>query len=226
MKTRDRILECALQLFNEKGEPNVSTMEVANEMGISPGNLYYLFHGKEPLLLGLFERFQAELAPLLDPPHDVELAPEDYWLFLHLIVERLAHYRFLFQDLSNLAGRLPKLAKGIRNLLNALKRTLASLLAQLKAKGQLVSDTQALGQLVEQITMTLLFSLDYQRILDRGGEVRLVVYQIMMLVAPHLLPPIKVATGEMGDPHPSHRVVDGSLVHGVETSGAGAGVSP
>ncbi len=44
--------------------------------------------------------------------------PEDYWLFLHLIVERLAHYRFLFQDLSNLAGRLPKLAKGIRNLLN------------------------------------------------------------------------------------------------------------
>jgi len=36
MKTRDRILECALQLFNQKGEPNVSTMEVANEMGISP----------------------------------------------------------------------------------------------------------------------------------------------------------------------------------------------
>ena len=56
MKTRDRILECALQLFNHKGEPNVSTMEVANEMGISPGNLYYHFHGKEPLVLGLFER--------------------------------------------------------------------------------------------------------------------------------------------------------------------------
>ena len=110
MKTRDRILECALQLFNHKGEPNVSTMEVANEMGISPGNLYYHFHGKEPLVLGLFERFQNELAPLLDPPADAQLKPEDYWLFLHLIIERMAHYRFLFQDLSNLAGRLPKLA--------------------------------------------------------------------------------------------------------------------
>ena len=141
MKTRDRILECALQLFNHKGEPNVSTMEVANEMGISPGNLYYHFHGKEPLVLGLFERFQNELAPLLDPPADAQLKPEDYWLFLHLIIERMAHYRFLFQDLSNLAGRLPKLAKGIRNLLTALKRTLASLLARLKAAGQLVSDT-------------------------------------------------------------------------------------
>ena len=176
MKTRDRILECALQLFNHKGEPNVSTMEVANEMGISPGNLYYHFHGKEPLVLGLFERFQCELAPLLDPPADAQLEAEDYWLFLHLIVERMAHYRFL------------------RHLLTALKRTLASLLARLKAAGQLVSDTQALGQLVEQITLTLLFSLDYQRILDREGEVRVVVYQIMMLVAPHLLPTARQAT--------------------------------
>ena len=194
MKTRDRILECALQLFNHKGEPNVSTMEVANEMGISPGNLYYHFHGKEPLVLGLFERFQCELAPLLDPPADAQLEAEDYWLFLHLIVERMAHYRFLFQDLSNLAGRLPKLAKGIRSLLTALKRTLASLLARLKASGQLVSSTQALGQLVEQITLTLLFSLDYQRILDREGEVQVVVYQIIMLVAPHLLPTARQAT--------------------------------
>ena len=194
MKTRDRILECALLLFNHKGEPNVSTMEVANEMGISPGNLYYHFHGKEPLVLGLFERFQSELAPLLDPPPGAQLEAQDYWLFLHLIVERLAHYRFLFQDLSNLTSRLPKLERGIRHLLTALKRTLASLLARLQAAGQLVSSTQALGQLVEQITMTLLFSLDYQRILDREGEVQVVVYQIMMLVAPPLLPAARETT--------------------------------
>ncbi|MDH1264102.1 TetR/AcrR family transcriptional regulator [Pseudomonas sp. GD03944] len=186
MKTRERILECALMLFNQHGEPNVSTLEIANELEISPGNLYYHFHGKEPLILGLFERFQADIAPLLDPPDDVRLDAEDYWLFLHLIVEKLAQYRFLFQDLSNLAGRLPKLARGIRNWLNALKRTLASLLARLKAQGQLTSDTPSLGQLVEQITLTLLFSLDYQRIIGSEGESRLVVYQVMMLVAPHL----------------------------------------
>ncbi|MBX8493094.1 TetR/AcrR family transcriptional regulator [Pseudomonas cichorii] len=197
MKTRDRILECALTLFNQQGEPNVSTLEIANELGISPGNLYYHFHGKEPLVMGLFERFQAELAPLLDPPADARLNAEDYWLFLHLIVERLAHYRFLFQDLSNLASRLPKLARGIRNLLNSLKRTLASLLARLKAQGQLISETQALGQLVEQITMNLLFSLDYQRILGREGEVRVVVYQIMMLVTPHLVPTSRQAAEEL-----------------------------
>ncbi|BAN51012.1 TetR/AcrR family transcriptional regulator [Metapseudomonas resinovorans] len=188
MKTRDRILECALDLFNRNGEPNVTTLEIATELGISPGNLYYHFHGKEPLVMALFERFQEELAPLLDPPADARLDAEDYWLFLHLIVERLSQFRFLFQDLSNLAGRLPKLARGMRQWLNHLKRTLATLLARLKAERQLISDTEALGQLVEQITLTLLFSLDYQRVLGSGGEIRLVVYQVMMLVAPHLRP--------------------------------------
>ena len=186
MKTRDRILETALQLFNEQGEPNVSTLEIATEMGISPGNLYYHFHGKEPLTMQLLERFQADMAPLLDPPLEARLDVEDYWLFLHLIVERLASYRFLFQDLSNLSGRLHKLASGIRQWLNQLKRTLASLLARLKAEGLLVSEAQALGQLVEQITLTLLFSLDYQRILGTPGNSQLVVFQVMMLAAPHL----------------------------------------
>ncbi|ERI53234.1 TetR/AcrR family transcriptional regulator [Pseudomonas sp. NPDC077649] len=197
MKTRERILHTALQLFNQQGEPNVSTLEIANELEISPGNLYYHFHGKEPLVLELFERFQAEMAPLLDPPAEAQLDVEDYWLFLHLIVERLAQYRFLFQDLSNLAGRLPKLARGIRHWLNSLKRTLAALLARLMAEGQLVSDTRALGQLVEQITLTLLFSLDYQRILGSDGESRLVVYQVMMLVAPHLAAPSRFAAEQL-----------------------------
>lgn len=188
MKTRDRILECALTLFNEQGESNVSILEIANQLDISPGNLYYHFHGKEPIILELFERFREELAPLLDPPAGVLLSLDDYWLFLNLVVERLAHYRFFFHDLSNLAQRLPRLARGVRNWLNQLKRTLASMLAQLKAKGLLISDTQALGQLVEQISLTLLFSLDYQRIIGSRAEVRLVVYQVLMLVTPHLKP--------------------------------------
>lgn len=136
MKTRDRILECALHLFNQKGEPNVSTMEVANEMGISPGNLYYHFHGKEPLVLRS-NASGGELTPLLDPPADVQLAAEDYRLTLHRPSSAWPITASCSADLSNLAGRLPKLARGIRQLLNALKRTLASLLVpdQVQASG-------------------------------------------------------------------------------------------
>lgn len=188
MKTRDRILQCAKALFNEKGEAQVSTLEIANELGISPGNLYYHFHGKEPIILELFSQFREDLAPLLAPPADIELSLDDYWVFLSLLTERIAQYRFLFQDLASLAQRLPKLGKNVRNWLNHFKRSLALLLAQLHAKGWLTSDTLALGTLVELISLTLLYSLDYQRVVTNHAQVRITVYQVMMLVTPHLTP--------------------------------------
>ena len=43
MKTRDRIIERAIDMFNEKGAANVSTVQLSEALGISPGNLYYYF---------------------------------------------------------------------------------------------------------------------------------------------------------------------------------------
>lgn len=186
-KTRERILDCALHCFNARGEAQITTLEIATELGISPGNLYYHFHGKEPLLLALFERFRAALAPLLEPPPaQAQLEIEDYWLFLHLLVERLAEYRFLFQDLANLTVRVPALARGVRAWLNQLRRCLASLLGQLQGQARLRGEPPVLAQLVEQITLTLLFALDYQRVLGQPGGIEQVIYQVMMLVTPYL----------------------------------------
>src|SRR5690606_40008879 len=90
-----------------------------------------IFRGKEPLVLALFERFRQELAPLLQPPpDDTRLTLEDCWLFLHLLVERLEAYRFLFQDLANLAERQPALARGVRAWLGQLKHCLTDLLGR------------------------------------------------------------------------------------------------
>lgn len=70
MKTRERILDAALKLFNEQGTGAVSTNHIAEAAGISPGNLYYHFRNKEEIIRAIFER--------LFHAWDVELAiPED-----------------------------------------------------------------------------------------------------------------------------------------------------
>lgn len=50
MTTRERIIETALNLFNEQGYHNVSVREIARQLNISPGNLSYHFAQKEDIL--------------------------------------------------------------------------------------------------------------------------------------------------------------------------------
>ncbi|MGA1343220.1 MAG: TetR/AcrR family transcriptional regulator, partial [Hyphomonas sp.] len=65
MKTRDRILEVSLLLFNEEGEGVLSSVDVANALEISPGNLYYHFRGKDAIIRALFDRFEEEMRVIL-----------------------------------------------------------------------------------------------------------------------------------------------------------------
>ncbi len=55
MKTRDRIKATAVALFNEKGATNVSTVQISEVLGISPGNLYYYFDNKEHIIRCIWE---------------------------------------------------------------------------------------------------------------------------------------------------------------------------
>ena len=66
-KTRERILDTALQLFNEKKASNVSTVQISAAMKISPGNLYYYFANKEEIIRSIWEeRMLGEIEQLIE----------------------------------------------------------------------------------------------------------------------------------------------------------------
>jgi AcrR family transcriptional regulator len=59
-QTRALILETAMRLFQERGYEKTTMRAIAQEAGVSVGNAYYYFAGKEHLIQGFYDRIAAE----------------------------------------------------------------------------------------------------------------------------------------------------------------------
>ncbi len=61
-QTRALILETAMRLFQERGYDKTTMRAIAAEAGVSVGNAYYYFDGKEFLIQGFYDRMTYEHA--------------------------------------------------------------------------------------------------------------------------------------------------------------------
>ena len=97
MKTRDKILKTALALFNESGEAGVSLAQIAAELDISEGNLWYHFRTKRDLIAALLD----ELEQTIEQQH--ERPPADpgnigtYADYARQCFRTMWAYRFLYR---------------------------------------------------------------------------------------------------------------------------------
>ena len=102
LKTKDRILQISLQLFNERGERAVTTNHIAAELGISPGNLYYHFRNKQEIIKELMEQYQKETLDMLSLPDDRIVNANDKIRYFQVLSSQLWEYRFLHRDVYHL----------------------------------------------------------------------------------------------------------------------------
>ena len=100
MNTKERILEAALVLFNDRGERNVTTNHIAAHLGISPGNLYYHFRNKSEIVYEIYLEYERLVDQTLEVPTDHELTIEDKANYLEAIFEGMWVFRFLHRDLA------------------------------------------------------------------------------------------------------------------------------
>ena len=114
MKTRDRIIEASLQLFNEQGERAITTNHIAAHLGMSPGNLYYHFRNKQQIIAELFERYAAEAEQNLALPQGRALDLDDKARYLESMGATMWRYRFMLRDLEHLLASDTELAARYR----------------------------------------------------------------------------------------------------------------
>ncbi len=171
-RTRERILELSLRLFNEQGEPQVTTSAIADEMNISPGNLYYHFRNKDDIVNALFEQYEREMEGLLRLPGELPADVEDAWLFLHLLFETIWRHRFVYRDLSDLLTRNRRVETHFRTILEGKSRTARRLCDGLAAAGQLHATDFEIDALATNMVVVATWWLQYEYVLEprRFGE--------------------------------------------------------
>ncbi len=106
LNTKQKILHASIQLFNENGLANVRLQQIADEIGISVGNLAYHFKNKEAIVGAVNENLHEEVIEILAAyrlfPNLIDF---DYQLSkYHAFVEK---YPFYFLDLLEIERMSP-----------------------------------------------------------------------------------------------------------------------
>ena len=190
-RTRERILAVSLELFNTRGEAHVTTGMIADELNISPGNLYYHFRNKDQVVERLFERFEERIS--LEPPDPVAGAGaiEDLWLYLHLMFEAIWDYRFLYRNLDDIVGRNRRLRDRFNRIVDAKLVAVEGLCRGLARSGLMTASPAEIRALALNVLVVATYWLNYRAV--RGaresadaGVPGAGAFQVMSLVAPYL----------------------------------------
>jgi len=194
-RTRERILELSLRLFNEFGEPNITTTVIADEMRISPGNLYYHFRNKDDIVNSIFDGFEAEIVRMLTVPAGRRSNLEDVWQYLHLMFELIWKYRFFYRDLNDLLSRNRRLELQFKAILEHKIKVARQLCEDLRSEGALEAGDVQIGAMATNMVVVATYWLSYEYVRNprKYGEQQALAdalargcYQVLSMIGPYL----------------------------------------
>ncbi len=113
MKTKDRILLGALELFNTDGATEVTTNDISRQLKMSPGNLYFHFKNKEQIVREIFKKMATETITVWKP--QTKLAQQKQKIQLIDFIDKNLNlywkYRFFHREMYILRKKDPDLSK-------------------------------------------------------------------------------------------------------------------
>ncbi len=162
MKTRDKIVHAALELFNQHGERNITTNHIADHIEISPGNLYYHFRNKQEIVREIFALYSAELLERFTPLKGSKESLTMLKSYLDSIFSLMWKYRFFYANLPEILSRDELLHEQYTNAQDILQGNLIMIMQEFVALKLLVLDQQQLKSLVCTLHLIACSWLSYQ----------------------------------------------------------------
>lgn len=197
MKTRDKIILSSLELFNERGERNVTTNHIAAHLAISPGNLYYHFRNKSDIIYEIFLEYEKLVDYYLDIPQDRPLTLEDLTFYLESVFDGLWSYRFFHRDLEYLLDSDPRLRKDYRDFTNRCLAAISQIFEKMSEAGIIEPQhddlRSAMSLNVWLVITNWMAFLKTAHAADESASLSLTelkqgIYQVLTLEIPYLTP--------------------------------------
>lgn len=192
MKTRDKIIQASIELFNEQGERNVTTNHIAAHLGISPGNLYYHFRNKEDIILSIYEEYARNL--LLDtfPQVNPEMKPLDtIILYMDAVFQALMKFRFFYANLPVLLAKNPLLHEKYVEVQHTISKRLSEMLQSLRDADMMTFEDDELADIVSILRLINTFWLSFYQTQNENTEINDSVFlegvlKILVLLRPYI----------------------------------------
>jgi len=187
MKTRDRILNTARELFNADRFGNVTTADLARACVIAEGNLWYHFKNKRALLDALTEGFLEDVEERLAIlPSDPATILQDYAAMLMALMSEIRRYRFLYRDQADYGEHTDRLLQRLPGIYRDTHTQFQAFLHGMVKAGHLDVAPERLPTLTTNCVIILRYHLEYLR--ERGeasdigsGAVRQAIEQQLTL---------------------------------------------
>lgn len=187
--TRNRILATALSLFNDEGIAKTSVNRIAADLGISSGNLYYHFKTKEQIAEWLVRRFQERIQAITTTSGQV-IALDDLWLVLHLALETIQQYRFIYRDVDFLTRASPRIAHRLQQITVQGIAGTERICAELAKAAVIRASTEDVADLAVQMVLTATCWYTFARVWPSGSAdtdpAGRAAYHVLTLLTPYL----------------------------------------
>lgn len=107
MRTKEKIILSSIRLFNERGMVNVRLQHIADDAGVSVGNLAYHYYSKEAIVIKIVDELTEILDPVIDETKEFP-GLMDFDTQLARYYHFLMKYSFFFIDLIEIKRNYPK----------------------------------------------------------------------------------------------------------------------